>query len=703
MTMRPGDSTVLVRPVKRTFWSYRPKEPGHLANSRRLSRVPDLGPRMRSLANLRRRLLANAVALTLGVHVVVAQSPVTNGSSTLRLSRLFEDGMVLQRRKPIAVWGWAPSGSQVSIDFRGHTTHTTSNVAGSWIAKLPAEEAGGPLELTVRAGQAHIELHNVLIGDVWVASGQSNMEFVVSQGNNAAQEIAAANDSLIRQFKVPDSWSDDPEDDLAGGEWTPADPQHVGDFTAVGYFFARELRNSIKVPIGIINTTWGGSNIETWMSRGAQRISDSAWLELRRAADDRLKQTREALRQKLGDLPTKDPGLINGTALWADPTLDDSGWSDMPVPAYWEEHGYKGMDGVAWYRVAFNMSDAEQLTGATITLAGIDDDDITWINGSEIGRTAGYNIERAYRIPPSVLRVGRNVLAVRVTDGGGGGGINGAVSLKFENGAPRSLAGNWKFKVGEVSFQPDGQQINKVPSILYNKMLHPILPSTIMGVLWYQGESNANNMEQATTYRDQFKTLITSWRREWDSGRDTFPFLWVQLPNFGTPDPMPSADATWATQRESMEAALSLPKTGRAIAIDVGDGGNLHPRNKQDVGFRLALVARKTAYGQNILASGPTYRSHSVRGDTIIVVFDNVGSGLASRLTRGRVGGFSIAAADHKFVWADAKIVGNTVHVWGDGAKKPVAVRYAWANNPDRASLYNREQLPAAPFRTDRW
>jgi sialate O-acetylesterase len=658
---------------------------------------------MRPLDNLRSRLLAAAMSLLAGVPVAGAQSTAASGASALRLPRLFADGMVLQRRKPIAVWGWAPTGSQISIDFRGHTTHTTANAAGSWIAKLPPVEAGGPLDLTVRAGEARVELHNVLVGDVWVASGQSNMEFVVSEANNAAQEIATANDSLIRQFKVPNSWSNDPGDDLVGGAWAPADPKHVGDFSAVAYFFARELRKSIKVPIGIVNTTWGGSNIETWMSRGAQRISDSAWSELRRADDARQKQTRDALREKLGELPAKDPGLANGIALWADPTLDDSKWSDTPVPAYWEDHGYIGMDGVAWYRLDFDATDADQHDGATITLAAIDDDDITWINGVEVGRTVGYNIERVYRIPPNALRVGRNVLAVRVSDGGGGGGINGAVSLAFGNGAPRSLAGTWKFKVGEVSFQPDGQQINKVPSVLYNKMLHPILPTTIMGVLWYQGESNANNMQQATAYRDQFKTLITSWRHEWDSGRDTFPFLWVQLPNFGPPDAPPPLVATWASQRESMTAALSLPKTGQAIAIDVGDATNLHPRNKQDVGVRLALVAQKVAYGEPILASGPTYRSHSIRGDTIIVAFNDVGSGLASRLTNGRVGGFSIAGADRRFAWAEAKIVGNTVHVWGQGVKQPIAVRYAWANNPDRTSLYNREQLPAAPFRTDRW
>lgn len=647
--------------------------------------------------------LALAVTASPAAIHVGAQTPAVAGDSGFRIARLFGDGMVLQRLRPISVWGWAKPGADVSITFRGRTTGTKATRAGRWTMTLPPLSAGGPFVFTARSGTEHLEFHDVLVGDVWVASGQSNMEFPLSLANNAAQEIASAKDSSIREFKIPNSWSDSPEDDLAGGTWAPADSQHAAAFSAVAYFFARELRKSVHVPIGIVNTTWGGSNIETWLSRGAQHISDSAWADIVRREAARTNGIREALRVKLGALPTTDSGLVNGTPVWADPALDDSGWSTMPVPSYWEDHGYPGMDGVAWYRLSFDVTDAERQRGVTIALDAIDDDDITWMNGVEVGRTAGYNVSRTYRVTPNLLRAGRNVLTVRVTDGGGGGGINGAVSLSSSNESPRSLAGTWKFKVGQVSILPDGQQINKIPSVLYNKMVHPILPATIKGVLWYQGESNANNDRQAAAYRAQFETLITSWRREWDSGRDVFPFLWVQLPNFGKPDTLPPSAAAWAAQRESMTAALSLPKTGQAITIDVGDATNLHPRNKQDVGLRLALVARKVAYGERILASGPTYRSHSIRGDTIVVAFNDVGGGLASRLTNGRVGGFAIAGTDRKFAWAQAKIVGNTVEVWSEAVKNPVAVRYAWANNPDRASLYNREQLPAAPFRTDRW
>lgn len=646
--------------------------------------------------------------MVLPIFIVVALGALTpdlspsRHTAELRLARIFGDGMVLQRNKPVMVWGWAEPRERVTVAFHGHSAAVVAAPDGKWKASLPAERAGGPFELTVRAGNDRVELHDVLVGDVWVASGQSNMEFMLRQAMNAEREIANAHDSLIRQFKVPNSWSNDPEEDLAGGSWAPADPHHVGDFSAVAYFFARDLRRSEKVPIGIVNTTWGGSNIETWMSRAAQHISDSGWSAMQQAEEARMRAVRDSLRARIGELPAQDAGMSNGRAVWADPMLDDHGWSDVHVPAYWEDQGYPSMDGIAWYRLGV-AADTAHTNGATLTMTAVDDDDITWVNGVEIGRTAGYNVRRSYRVPAGVLHAGRNVIAVRVADGGGGGGINAPVTLSFADGTSRSLAGVWKFKVGVVSFQADGQRINKIPSVLYNVMLHPLLPLPIKGVIWYQGESNANNLEQAAAYRDQFATLITSWRRSWDSGRDVIPFVWVQLPNFGKPDSIPPLHDAWAKQRESMEAALALPSTGRAISIDVGEADDIHPRDKEDVGARLALVARRVAYGESVLASGPTYRSHVVRGDTVVVSFGNVGGGLASGTGGDRVEGFEVAGADRRFAWASARIVGNRVKVWSDRVSRPVAVRYAWANNPGRAELYNKEKLPAAPFRTDHW
>jgi sialate O-acetylesterase len=649
-------------------------------------------------------LIACTVALIVvgATHRAFSQSAAVANAS-LRLPRLFADGMVVQRDKPIVVWGWSAPGASVAIAFHGRSTSAVANANGQWQARLPAEHAGGPFELSVRAGAERAMVHDVLVGDVWVASGQSNMEFRVAEGNDAAHEIASAHDTLLRQFKVPNSWSKTPETDLAGGTWMRADSQHVGGFSAVAYFFARELRHSVGVPIGIINTTWGGSNIETWISRDAQHLSDNAWSAVLEREDAFLRSIRDSLTARLGALPTSDSGLVDGRAVWADSAVDETRWHDIPVPAYWEPNGYPGMDGIAWYRLAFDLTESDIARGVTLRALAIDDDDITWVNGVEIGQTVGYNVRRSYPIPASALHAGRNLLAVRVTDGGGGGGINGAISLSFGDGSERSLAGTWKFRVGAVSFQPDGQRINKIPSVLYNAMIRPLLPFSIKGVIWYQGESNANNDAQAAAYREQFQTLIASWRSSWNGGRDTFPFLWVQLPNFGAPDSVPPLHAAWATQRESMDAALTLPSTGRAIAIDVGEANDIHPRNKQDVGLRLARVAEKAVYHQPAIASGPTYASHAIRGDSVIVRFSSVGGGLVTKAGGSRVGGFELAGADKRFVWADAEIVGNTVKVWSSQVVKPVAVRYGWSNNPDRANLYNAERMPAAPFRSDRW
>jgi sialate O-acetylesterase len=647
------------------------------------------------------RLLRIVATLVLGTSALTAQE----SAGGVRLARAFGDGMVLQRGVPIPVWGWAAPRTPVTVALGGRVARATADGAGRWKAALPATPAGGPYTLSVSAGGARVDVRDVLVGDVWVASGQSNMELPVSVAANAAQEIAAAHDSSIRQLKVPVSWAEHPEDDLAGGAWAPADSQHVGAFSAVAYYFARELRRAERVPIGIVNTTWGGSAIETWLSAEAQGLGPDGAARGMAAERARLDSVANALRARYGNLE-HDAGLVNGTAVWAAPSLDATGWARINVPAQWESQGYAGLDGVAWYRKTFTLSADEAARGATLSLGPIDDDDITWVNGVEVGRTNGYNVPRRYTVPASALRAGVNVIAVRVADGGGGGGIDGKPDELWLDvgGAPRPLAGEWAFRVGQLAMSMDGQRINKVPAVTYNKMVYPLLPMAIKGVIWYQGESNANDAQQALAYRGQFRTLITSWRRAFAGGAaPTFPFLWVQLPNFGQPDSVPNGKPAWAVQRESMAAALALPNTGQAVTIDIGEPGDIHPKNKQDVGKRLALVARDVAYGGHVLASGPTYRAHTVRGGRVIVDFANVGGGLVTRGPNGSVGAFAIAGADRKFVWAQARVEGSHVVVWSDQVPDPVAVRYAWANNPAEPNLYNKEGLPAAPFRTDTW
>ena len=635
-----------------------------------------------------------------------AMAQVTGVSTPVSPARLFSDGVVLQRGRPIPVWGRATPKTVVTVSLAGQARTGSADATGTWRVSFPAMQAGGPYELTIAGGTMRLTVRDVLVGDVWVASGQSNMEWPVGQSIDAAAEIASANDSRIREFAIPHSYSDKPELEVTGGSWSRADSQHVGRFSAVAYFFARDLRKSIDVPIGIIHTSWGGANIQTWMSRQALGISENEWrtmIQRDRAWADSM---RAALKQKIGDLPANDAGLVGGQALWADPILSDDSWAQIRTPALWESAGYDGMDGVAWYRTSVTLSDEEAREPTRLSLGPIDDSDITWVNGVEVGRTTQkYAEPRLYDIPGGTLRGGKNIVAVRVEDTGGGGGIYGPpTSLYLDvGGVRRSLAGTWRFKVGAVSFQPDGQRINKVPTFLYNRMIHPILGFPIKGVIWYQGESNANTTKEAAEYRRLFATMITSWRREWRGASPSFPFLWVQLPNYGTVDGAPPLDAPWAVLRESQTAALVLPNTGQAVAIDIGQADELHPRNKQDVAARLALEARAVAYGERIVSTGPTYRRHVVRGNRVVIELSNLGGGLVSRVNDGSIPGFAVAGSDRRFVWANAQLDGHTVIVWSDRVANPVAVRYLWANSPRAPALYNREGLPVAPFRTDAW
>ena len=639
------------------------------------------------------RALLLALAVGIGVpHTAAAQ---------LRTSRLIGDGMVMQRSMRVPVWGWASAGDKVAVTFDGTPYTATADANGNWKVVLPPMKAGGPHAMTIVSKGEQLRVADILVGDVWVCSGQSNMEWDVANARDAAREIAAANDTQIRQFKVPLTWSWTPEADLAGGTWVRADSAHVGEFTAVGYFFARELRKTVKVPIGLLNTSWGGSRIEPWMSPRALGMDSASIAKVMADENESQRKTVATLKAKIGETPERDPGLVDGVAVWADPALDDGAWSTIPVPSLWEEAGYEGMDGIAWYRTSFNLTADEARQGVTIGLGMIDDSDESWVNGHRVGGMQGaWNVQRRYDVPASALVAGRNVLAVRVEDTGGGGGMYGERDSVYFSaaGVRRPLAGQWKFKVGSISLSLSGH-MNQVPTVLWNRMIHPLLPYPIKGALWYQGESNANPNE-AYTYRTQFASMIDDWRKSWNVG--TFPFLWVQLANYMATDSVPNPSSAWAMLRESQTATLKVPKTGEAVIIDIGETNDIHPRNKQDVGKRLALVARKVAYGDaNVVAEGPTFRRLTIANGRATLAFANA-VGLHTR-DGGPPKGFAIAGADRHFVWANAAIAGNRVVVWSDKVRTPVAVRYAWGDNPLDANLYNGAGLPAGPFRTDTW
>ena len=624
-------------------------------------------------------------------------------SAELRTGLIFSDGMVLQRDQNVPIWGTASPGDRIEVSFRGRSVSGMAGEDGRWQVELPASPAGGPDAMEVKTGRDSLTIQDVMVGDVWICSGQSNMEWAVADSMNATAEIALASDSAIRHFKVPRSWSAVPVGSLAGGSWERANSGHVGSFTAVGYFFARQLRQDLDVPIGLINTSWGGSRIEPWMSASALGMSEDDVRQVLAEEQEYEEEVRAQLEKAVGGVPQSDRGYVGDDPRWADPDLDDSAWSEIVVPSAWEAAGYPGMDGIAWYRTSFYLTAEEANQGIQLGLGAIDDSDISWVNGHEVGRTEdAWNQARLYDVSPEFLLTGRNVLAVRVEDPQGGGGIQGDPGLLFVDTVRqrRSLAGIWKFAVGYFTINLEDHK-RQLPTLLYNHMVHPLLRFPVKGILWYQGESNADILEDALAYRELFTGLIQDWRAGWGSA--DLPFLWVQLASFMAP-PSEPAESVWAILRESQSAALALPRTAQVVTLDIGEALDVHPTNKQAVGERLALAARAVSYGQDVAFSGPTYRSHEKDGSHIVVSFDHAGGGLVGReMAGGSLRGFAIAGADQQFVWAKATIEGDRLVVWSPEVTEPVAVRYAWADNPEGANLYNADGLPAAPFRTDSW
>ena len=483
----------------------------------------------------------------------------------VRLPSVLGDGMVLQRDMPAPIWGTASPGEKVSVAVAGQEVSTTAGDDGRWLVKLPPLKAGGPFEMTV-AGRNTITRKDILVGEVWICSGQSNMVWWVRASANAEQEAAAANYPQIRLFTVKAVTASQPRPDTEG-TWQPCSPKTVPDFSAVAYFFGRHLHKELGVPVGLINTAWGGTPAESWMSRAAME---------------------------------SDPEFR--------PILD------------------------RWSRQVADSAAAMRDYAQKVT---------QWVEDVQKADAAGRPLPAAPQ-PPN-----------------------------------------------------DARSSPHRPSVLFNAMIHPLIPFAIRGAIWYQGESNAGRAYQ---YRKLFPAMIQDWRRAW--GQGDFPFLYVQLANFMKAQDQPGVSA-WAELREAQTMTLALPNTAMAVTIDVGDAADIHPKNKQDVGKRLALAALARAYGRDIPYSGPLYQSMKVEGDSVRLRFQHVDGGLVAQGGEP-LRGFAIAGDDRNFVWADAKIDGNTIVVRSDKVARPVAVRYAWADNPV-CNLFNKAGLPASPFRTDDW
>ncbi|MEP7144675.1 MAG: sialate O-acetylesterase [Ferruginibacter sp.] len=625
---------------------------------------------------------------------------VFSAPAQVRLPKLISDGMVLQRDTKLSIWGWASPDESVTVNFNNQSLHAKTDAAGNWSVQINSQKAGGPYQMTIKASN-EILIKDILIGDVWICSGQSNMELMmVRLKYKYPAEITDADNPQIRQFTVPDKYDfNAPQMDVESGSWLAANTKNILVFSGVAYFFAKEIYAKYKVPVGLINTALGGSPTEAWISEPALKKFPAYFAEVQKFKSDSLIKEIETGDRLLSSnwykkLNELDEGLRNN---WKSPATNAAGWKAFQLPGYWSDTDAGSFNGSAWFRKEFEPPASMIGKAVKLELGRIVDADSVFINGQFIGTTGYQYPPRIYEVSPGILRQGTNTIVVRVISNiGRGGFVPGKPYRLTSNNDTIGLKGSWKFKPGAVMDPLPGQTfIRWKPSGLYNAMIAPLTRFAIKGAIWYQGESNASHPGD---YKALMQTLIENWRGVWRQGN--FPFIYVQLPNFMEPAPIP-AESSWAELRQQQLNTLSVPNTAMAVAIDLGEWNDIHPLNKQDVGKRLALLARNLAYGDNtIVASGPLYDGMEKHEDKIILRFSQTGAGLIAK-DSPELNHFAIAGKDKKYVWAKAVIKGNTVMVWNDSIKDPVAVRYAWADNPERANLYNKEGLPASPFTTD--
>jgi sialate O-acetylesterase len=628
--------------------------------------------------------------------------PVSNYCQ-VKLPKLISDGMILQRDADIKIWGWASANEKINITFIDSTYRITANSNGEWEVSLPKLKAGGPFSMKIEAANS-ITINDILVGDVWICSGQSNMGFAMGALNEIyPDDIKNSENKFIRQFFVPVAFNFNGRDnDVKYGKWQSANPQNLGRFTAVGYFFAKKLYEIYKIPIGLINANLGGSSAEAWISKEAiktfpkywetaQRFSEPAFIErINKKDDERIKSWNKYIHEN-------DAGLKDPQNIWFDPKIKTTDWDTINIPNYWTDTKIGIINGVVWFRKDINIPAEMAGKPGVLKLGRIFDIDSVFINGKFVGATGSQYAPRNYKISGDVLKEGKNTIVIRnISNIRHGGFVPGKQYQLEVNNQKISLEGGWKYKLGVVADPlEDRLFMGKIPTGLFNGMIAPLLNYKIKGAVWYQGESNTS---RAFEHYDLFKLLISDWRQNWHQG--SFPFLYVQLPNFIEVNEE-TTQFDWAYFRESQLKALNIPNTGMTVTIDVGEPNDIHPVRKKEVGDRLALTAQKVAYGEkNIVDSGPVYKSMKIRNDKVILSFANIGGGLMLK-NGNELKCFEVCGIDNKYFPAKAKIENSNIVVWCNEVPVPVAVRYAWANNPEGANLYNIEGLPASPFRTN--
>jgi sialate O-acetylesterase len=646
-----------------------------------------------------RQILATMTLALTAMHGAAGNAPQTQPL----LDEMFQDHAVLQRERPIPVWGDARPGDQVTVTLGSNTARARADAAGHWRSTLSAMPAGGPYSLIAhtRSGAAQ-SVSDLLVGDVWLCSGQSNMEFAVSNSLSAAREISGSADDSIRVLTVAHATSPTPLEHFAAPvAWRAAEPGTIRDFSAVCYYFARELRKSVPVPLGLIHSSWGGSAIESWLSGTA--------LHALGGYDERLDLLRlyardpDAGNHRLADLwenwwRARAPA---GSTPWKTAAGDAKDWRDVPEPMRdWKTWGVPELanhDGMVWFRRTISLTPEQAAAAAELSLGAIDEVDETWVNGQPIGNSFGWGTERTYPVPAGVLHAGDNSIVVNVLSVWDMGGMYGPVdhmALRWSDGSSVALGGHWRYQFVPESFgyppRAPWQSIGGLTSI-HNAMIAPIAPYSLRGVLWYQGESNTGD---AGRYQAQLAALMADWRRQFGA---QLPFLIVELPNFGAPQTAPAA-SDWANLREAQRRAVADDAhAALAVTIDIGDSHELHPPNKQDFGRRLARAARHLVYGESKPASGPVPLAATRDNGQIAVTFEGMDGALIAYSARRPIG-FELCGGEQSSCrFVDAAIQGNRVVLDPGGFVSPSRVRFCWGDAPV-CNLYDASGLPAGPF-----
>lgn len=618
----------------------------------------------------------------------------------VELPKVFGDRMVLQRNEPVRIWGWADPGENVQVRFLGEEKQVVTNQDGDWEVHLSKQPAGGPFVLTVQ-GVNKIELSNILIGDLWLCSGQSNMQWQVHQTGYQESDNVFIQNNQLRLFTAHIDTDYLPRKDLQGGAWQDLSTENINSFSAVAYHFGKYLADSLGVPIGLISSNLGATSIEAWMSNEALMQFPQFYPEVKPIVDagkdfQKLIDDFERIRSSWEkEYYLHGPGITNA---WHLPNTDISDWTPFRGPGCWEENGLPDHDGAVWFRTSFDLPAGHASDSFLISLSQIDDYDKTWVNGHLIGETFGRHNHRNYSFPTSICQPTGNTLVVRAFDVGDRGGFT---TTPFWTS--KIVRGEWHMKPGlaiDAKTFPAISHVNVTPfsspAVLYNANIAPLTKLPITGFIWYQGESNVTRSEE---YGDLFPALIEDWRQQWSL--PDLPFLYVQLANY-YPERDTPADSWWAEMREAQDQALLLPNTARALAIDLGEADDIHPKDKWSVGQRLGRSALKAAYDQDIIADGPTFDRAEFDRHEVQIFFDQA-KGLYTKNKYGYVSGFQIAGEDQVFKWAKAEINGQGVILRSKDVGAPVAARYLWSDNPGQIDLYNLAGLPAAPFRSDAW